>query len=103
MVDGIRKPSRNPRSRKSAAGKLERRDAKTGMLMGVGSRKAVLLGVRSFLRGALSLGMTFFAAGGAGVVEDAFGVEAAFLRVESVADPALSGATAIGKGLTRSG
>ena len=37
------------------------------------------------------------------MVEDALGVEAAFCRVEKVADPVLSGATGIGKGLTRSG
>ena len=59
MVDGIRKPSRNPRSRTSAAGKPESRDVKTGMLMGVGSRKGSYLGVGRFREAHCVLGCPF--------------------------------------------
>ena len=102
MVDGIRKPSRNPRRRKSAEWKPASSGVKTCRLIGVGSRKVVLLGSRALVGSALGPGVPSFAAGQAIVVVGALGVGAAFVRVVAVADAAIPGATAGWKGLTGS-
>ena len=88
MVKGIRKPSRNPRSSNLAEWKPESRDVKTGRLMGVGSRKGVLLGGRSLSGRAMLFWMPSLAACLADVGENASGDVAASVIVETVADPA---------------